>query len=66
MKHLCLICERGTDKVLAEYTVEAEDWYYASHQAAGKFEVEHGRRSQEYYVDSTELNEQPTPSPTPS
>jgi len=56
-KHLCIIIERSPPrKALAEYTVEALDWYYARHQAADLFRKEHNPPPElDWCVDSLQL-----------
>lgn len=58
----CIIIDRSTAKELAEYEVDALDWYYARHKAAQKYRDENrnkpGYDSDGWYVDSLELEEE--------
>ena len=57
-KFYCIVIDRETKKELAEYTVEAEDWYYARHIAADKFKEDSPEASiGSYYVDSLDIDE---------
>lgn len=56
-KHFCLvILRRHTEIVLAEYEVEAADWYYARHQAANLFRKEYPDEKRDWCVDSCLLD----------
>jgi len=55
---LCIVYDPITSITLQEYTVEAADFYYASHIAANKFEKEQPTLSKEHpnwKVDYLEL-----------
>jgi hypothetical protein len=57
-KHLCIVIERHSKKGLAEYTIEAADWYYARNIAVNKFREEHNPpKDLDWCVDSMKLDE---------
>ena len=53
----CQITVRNSIEILAEYIVEASDWYYARHIAANRFVKENKLRGSinDWYVDSCEI-----------
>jgi hypothetical protein len=56
MKHLCLVINRQTRQVYAEYEIEAKDWYFARNIAANIFQQEkHDIPSVDWCVDSMEI-----------
>lgn len=55
-KHFCQIRVRGSRQTLAEYTIDAPDWYYARHNAADKFRLEHPEEKRDWYVDSITMD----------
>lgn len=57
-KHLCIVIGRHSKKQLAEYTIEAADWYYARHMAANKFRDEiDPPEDLDWCVDSLKLDD---------
>ena len=54
MKHLVIIIDRDTRKTLAEYEIEAADFYYARHIGCDKFRKEHPD-AKNFAADSIEL-----------
>jgi hypothetical protein len=59
MKFLCVVHERISKATLAEYEIEAADWYYARHMAAAKYraDVSAKKTEEDWCVDSLELEE---------
>jgi hypothetical protein len=56
-KFLCIVIERHSKKQLMEYTITADDWYYARHMAANKFRNEiDPPKELDWCVDSLELD----------
>jgi hypothetical protein len=54
---LCVVYDKKTNLTLAEYTVEADDWYFARHQAAGKFKLDFPEKQNlDWKVDSLEIS----------
>ena len=56
-KHLCIIIDRATREGLAEYEVEAADWYYARHLAAELFKRNFPDVKNDWCVDSLILSD---------
>jgi len=57
--HLCLVVERFSEKVLAEYIIkDSIDWYYARHRAAVLFIKDHKppKEQPSWYVDSIPID----------
>lgn len=57
---LCVVQDRASNKMLADYTVAATDWYYARHQARRLYEqdLKTGKQEQlstDWWVDSIEI-----------
>lgn len=53
-KHFCQILTRDDKTVLAEYVVEAVDWYYARHKAADLFRQQYRKLPIRLLSDSSD------------